>query len=85
MSHLSKSSYFSSYSPKGGSFLKTMKKVEIELYQHPYSTTSTLEVIEVKNKEKTSKIIQAVRDLARQCKWYKYRIGIANMWTGWKY
>ena len=53
-----------------------MKQVEVELYQHPYSTTTTRQVLEFKANAK---------DLARTCKWHKYRIGLADMWTSWKY
>ena len=59
--------------------------VEVEIYQYPYSRVSTTQVLEFKENEKTSNIINAIRDISRICKWYKYRVGISNMWTGWKY
>jgi len=62
-----------------------MTLVEIELYQHPYSTAPTRTVIEVKDKTPTRLILASVRSIARQCHWHKYRIGIADMWTRWKY
>lgn len=62
-----------------------MKEVEIELYQHPYSTAPSKQVLEFKDNAKVKAILDTIKDLARQCKWHKYRIGIANMWTSWKY
>lgn len=62
-----------------------MKVVEIELYQHPYSTTTTRQVLEFKDNANTKAIVDTIKDIARKCKWHKYRVGFANMWTGWKY
>lgn len=62
-----------------------MMYVEIELYQHPYETSPTRSVMEVKDKTPTRLILDSVRSIARQCHWHKYRISIADMWTRWKY
>lgn len=42
-----------------------MTPVEIELYQHPYSTAPTRTVIEVKDKTPTRLILASVRSIAR--------------------
>ena len=62
-----------------------MKEVEIELYQHPYSTAASRQVLYFKDNAKVKAILETIKDLARKCKWHKYRIGLADMWTGWKY
>jgi hypothetical protein len=62
-----------------------MKEVEIELFQHPYSTSATRQVLEFNNNAKVKAILDTIKDLARKCKWHKYRVGLADMWTGWKY
>lgn len=62
-----------------------MKEVEIELFQHPYSTSATRQVLYFKDNAKIKAILDTIKDLAHTCKWHKYRIGLADMWTGWKY
>lgn len=62
-----------------------MKEVEIELFQHPHSTSATRQVLEFNDNAKVKAILDTIKDLARKCKWHKYRVGLADMWTGWKY
>lgn len=49
-----------------------MKEVEIELYQHPYSTAASRQVLEFNDNAKVKAILDTIKDLARKCKWHKY-------------
>lgn len=62
-----------------------MKEVEVELYQHAYSTASSRQVLYFKDTAKVKAILDTIKDLARTCKWHKYRVGLVDMWTSWKY
>lgn len=62
-----------------------MIQVEIELYQHSYSTSATRQVLMFRDNAKVKAILDTIKDLARKCKWHKYRVGLADMWTSWKY